>query len=267
MFQVKGKRSLGEIRSVGGKGEKWSVIARVTGVVILLSAIILISSRWFFNSSSVHISRAAIVDGIGFTRPNPSFIEGVRGILEGAGLKVDVYEGESVTIDLLRRIGGYGLLILRLHSAVDAKYGFLYLFSAEEFNKTLCETKFSEEYSRGVIREGITFEGERYFTLRADLLGYMSQDGLSGSIVILMGCNGTNSEHAIDKLLHDRGVKAVIAWDGYVDLNYTDEIILKLIENVYEKGSDFEEAVNKIMDEYGPDPIYKSKLRYLVGSG
>ncbi|MEM2703397.1 MAG: hypothetical protein QXR45_09565, partial [Candidatus Bathyarchaeia archaeon] len=255
-------------------GERWATILKVTCILFLLFAMALLYSRWVPNdrggvpstSSFVDMSRAAIVDGIGFTRPNPSFIQGVREMLEGAGLRVDVYEGGNVTIDLLRRIGGYGLLILRLHSAIDPKYGFLYLFSAERFNETEYETRFNGERRTGAVREGITFENETYFTLRADLLGYMNQGGLNGSTIILMGCNGTNSEHAINRLF-ERGVKAIIAWDGYVDLNYTDKVTLKLIEAIYKKGISFEEAVNKIMEESGPDPAYKSKLKCLIKSG
>ena len=118
-------------------GERWVTILKVACVLFLLFAMVLLYSRWAPNDrggapstpSTVDMSRAVIVDGIGFTRPNPSFIQGVMEILEDAGLKVDVYVGEDVTIDLLRRIGGYGLLILRLHSAIDPKYGFLYLLS------------------------------------------------------------------------------------------------------------------------------------------
>lgn len=258
------------IRDIEGISERWVTVLKVACVLFLFFTMTLLYSRWAPNdrgsSSTVDMSRAAIIDGIGFTRPNPSFIQGVRGMLKEAGLRVDVYEGKNVTIDLLRRVGGYGLLILRLHSAVDPKYGFLYLFSAERFNETEYETRFGEERRTGAVREGRTFEGEGYFTLRADLLGYVNQGGLSGSIIILMGCNGTNSEQATSRLF-ERGVKAIIAWDGYVDLNYTDEITLKLIEAVYKKGLSLEEAVNKIMDEYGPDPIYKSKLKCLIKSG
>jgi len=91
----------------------------------------------------------------------------------------------------------------------------------------------------------------------------MNQGRLNGSTIILMGCNGTNSEHAINRLF-ERGVKAIIAWDGYVDLDYTDKITLKLIEAIYKKGLNLEEVVKRIMDEYGPDPTYKSKLKYLI---
>lgn len=276
--QIKRKETFKGLRGKrrAHRRKRWNTITKILCIAFLLSAfaIILIYSDWFIvkresipsTSSPVDASKAAIVDGIGFTRPNPLFIQSVKEILEEAGLSVDIYEGRDVTIDLLRRIGGYGLLILRLHSAIDPKYGFLYLFSAEKFNETEYEIRFDEERKTGAVREGITFEGDAYFTLRADLFGYLNRGGLNGSIIVLMGCNGTNSNHIVDRLF-ERGVKAIIAWDGYVNLDYTDKITLKLVEAVYKEGLSFEEAVNKIMNDYGPDPTYKSKLRYLVKHG
>jgi hypothetical protein len=44
-------------------------------------------------------------------------------------------------------------------------------------------------------------------------------NGLNGSTIILMGCNRTGSKHALNRLL-ERGVKAIIAWNDYVDLEY-----------------------------------------------
>lgn len=248
----------------GGKiGGRSHPILKFTFIVVLLCVLTLLYSRWFSSINqpqstdglSVNVSRVAIVDAIGVTKPNPEFLKSVKEVLEKTGLKVDVYEGKNVTIDLLRNIGGYGLIILRVHSAIDPKYGFLYLFSAEEFDETEYEDKFSEEKRFGAIREGVTFENERYFALRADLLGYLRPDGLNGSTIILMGCNGTGSKHALNRLF-ERGVKSVIAWDGYVDLEYTDKITLNLIKVVYEGGLKFSDAVKKIMEENGPDPIY-----------
>jgi len=179
--------------------------------------------------------------------------------LERAGLKVDVYQGEQVTIDLLNNIGGYGLIILRVHSTVYVKYGFLYLFSTEKYSRT----KYVYEQLQGAFKEAYTFDEREgpYFALRADLFG--SENGLVGSTIILMGCNGTNSEHMINKLF-ERGVKAIIAWNGYVDLEYTDKVTLNLLKTVYEEGLDFPEAVEKIMKNMGLDPVWKSKLEYLA---
>ncbi|RLI10102.1 hypothetical protein DRO25_03675, partial [Candidatus Bathyarchaeota archaeon] len=100
-----------------------------------------------------------------------------------------------------------------------------------------------------------------YFALRADLLG--DKGSLSGSVIILMGCNGTNSKHATNKLF-ERGVKAIVAWNGYVDLEYSDNIILNLLKDVYRHGLGFQKAAEKLMSEHGPDPMWKSKLEYLT---
>jgi len=80
-----------------------------------------------------------------------------------------------------------------------------------------------------------------------------------------MGCNGTNSQQIIDNLFFKRGVKAIIAWDGYVDLNYTDEITVELLKAVWEHMN-FDGAVKKVMDERGADPTWNSGLEYLTSS-
>ncbi|MEM2342236.1 MAG: hypothetical protein QXX94_07235 [Candidatus Bathyarchaeia archaeon] len=257
---------------IHGGFRRWLPIFHILFILLLIFILTSLFYRWFLENkgssqkgSSVDLFKAAIVDGIGLTRPNSIFIKNVKGILENAGLSVDVYAGENVTIDLLGKIGGYGLLILRLHSAIDTTHRFLYLFSAERFNRTEYETRFSNilGVEPTAIREGKTFENESYFALRADLLGYMNYGGLNGSTIILMGCNGTNSDHAIDRLF-EKGVKAIIAWDGYVDLNYTDKITSELIKAIYEEGYDPNDAVRKVMEDYGPDPVYKSELKYLA---
>lgn len=257
---------MGEIPHLKKIRAKWLVGFAVLAIVALSIVV------WHLQSSpnqptsqpqqgetNVNMSRAVIIDGIGLTRPNHEFIQGVKEVLSRAGLSVDVYQGEQVTMDLLNNVGGYGLIILRLHSAVDRDYGFLYLFSTESYSST----KYLLEQSQGAFKEAHTFDESEgpYFALRADLFG--REDGLKGSTIILMGCNGTNSEHAINKLLA-KGVKAIIAWDGYVDLEYTDNVTLSLLKTVYEEGVEFQEAVEKIMTELGSDPLWKSKLEYLA---
>ena len=210
-------------------------------------------------------SRAVLVDGIGLTKPNPDFIAGVKDVLNRSGLKLDIYEGSEVTIDLLENLAGYGLIILRLHSAVEEEFRLLYIFSAEPYNESEI-SRFGDEWGP-IVRQAITFDNESYFALRADTLGYKNErESLRGAVIILMGCNGTDGKTTIQKLFVDRGVKAVIAWDGYVDLDYTDEITLLLLKTVYEDKIEFKDAVEKLMKEKGPDPIWGSRLKYLTPS-
>jgi len=253
-YDLKKKKKLARKRKI-----EWIIALQVVLIIVFL----LILTKYFHGSSpqpgySVNPSRAVIIDGVALTKPNPQFIQSVKEILSQAGLKVNVYQGKEVTINLLRKIRGYGLIILRVHSAID-KFGFLYIFSAEKYN----ETGYSNQRICGAVREGITFENESYFALRADLLGYMNKESLNGSTIILMGCNGTNSQYAINKFFK-RGVKAIIAWNGYVDLEYSDNITINLLKAVYEDKMNFQKAVERIMNEYGLDPEWKSKLECLI---
>ena len=256
----------GKGKKVRGKSEengKWMRIIQVISIIVVLAVLagIIGLNKPSVNTPLVDKSKAVLIDGIALTDPNPEFTRSVKEILSKANITLDIYEGEEVTINLLRKIGGYGLIILRLHSAIDKELRFLYIFSAERFNETGYR-----ETEPTAIREGVPFYGnESYFTLRGDLLGDLSGKGLNGSIIILMGCNGTNSQQIIENLF-DRGVKAIIAWDGYVDLNYTDKITIELLKAVYEEHMNFDEAVKKVMDERGADPTWKSRLEYLANS-
>lgn len=244
---------------VKGKRAKWTL-----GLVIFVTVFPSVFALYLHFSQTqptykcADLPRAVIIDGIALTKPNPQFIQSVNETLRKAGLDVDVYQGKEVTINLLRNIGGYSLVILRMHSAID-KFGFLYVFSAEKYN----ETGYSNLRAYGAVKEAITFENQSYFALRADLLGYMSEKGVNGSTIILMGCNGTNSQYAINKLFK-KGVKAIIAWNGYVDLGYSDNITLNLLKDIYEDNMSFQKAVEKIMNEYGSDPKWKSRIKYLT---
>jgi hypothetical protein len=245
------------------RGLKWKAVLPAVFIVAVILALILYFHQPSHQSNHVRAPRAVIIDGLALTKPNPQFIEEAEDVLSKVGFDVDVYVGSNVTINLLMNIGGYELIVLRVHSAIDTKSGFLYLFSTERYNLT----GYLYEQISGAVREAYTFNEREgpYFALRADLLGCSSRDGLNDSSIIMMGCNGTNSWRTIVRLF-ERGVKNIVAWDGYVDLTYSDKITLSLLKAVYEDKMDFPKAVEKTMDEYGVDPIWKSRLECLTQS-
>jgi hypothetical protein len=204
--------------------------------------------------------KAAIIDGLYSTHPNPSFTQNMIKILEDAGLQVDVFQGKNVTIDLLRNIKGYELVVLRLHSSMHTD-GFLYLFSGELYE----ESEYVTEQSYGAVRKAYTFDDDEppFFAIKAVFLGINDQNGLDRSTIILMGCNGTGNPFSIQRLL-ERGAKAYIAWNGYVDLTYSDQATLKLVNALYKDKLDLKQAVEKVMIEIGPDRTYSSTLQYFL---
>lgn len=228
---------------------------------------------YFWNNSStqpvqptdtnVHteMPKAAIIDGLYSLFPNPSFVQSVTGNLSAAGFKVDVFRGENVTINLLRNVNGYKVLILRLHSAVGPD-GFLYLFSGEPYSPT----EYVFEQRSGSVRKGITDDRDEFFAINAAILGKENPSGLNDSTLILMGCNGTSDEMTIDVLLEQR-VKTYISWSGKVGPAHTDEATMILVNALYIQKLNVGNAVAKTMTEVGPDPTFKSILEYRVRNG
>lgn len=238
---------------------KTALIVTVLGLLVFLP-----SFFWFSQYSAPNqpqgngdIAKAAILDGLYDTCPNVIWTKSITNCLSNAGYRVDLFSGTNVTIDLLRSMHGYKILILRIHSAVDTD-GLLYLFSGEHYS----ESKYVEEQREGVVLGGLTFNHteQPYFALNAVLLG-KNYDGLNGSTIILMGCNGTSSSYSIQRLF-EQGVKQYISWNGYVDPNYSDRATLALAEASYAEHLGLEEAVMKVNREIGPDPYCGSTLKY-----
>jgi len=75
--------------------------------------------------------KAALIDALYTTFPNKNFTRSINETLCAAGFKVDVFQGNDVTVEFLKKLPiGYKLIILRMHSALAANNQ-LYLFTAE----------------------------------------------------------------------------------------------------------------------------------------
>jgi hypothetical protein len=252
--------------SEGQRSEKPSRGRLKVGLIAIASCLLILSISFFLWTSSttspkpaqqttVEVPKAAILDGVYAGSQDLAYEQSLTNYLSTAGYRVDVFRGENVTIDLLRNVGGYKVLILRLHSAIDSDVGFLYLFSGEKY----IQSKYVQEQLSGAVREAITFDNVSYFAINAVFLGENNATGLKGSTIILMGCNGTGSSYSIQRLL-DRGVNVYIAWSGYVDLSYSDETTLALVKALYMEKSSVQAAVEEAMKEAGTEPGYNSVL-------
>jgi len=210
----------------------------------------------FQPHADVNVPRAAILDGLYDKGLNSTLAGSMAQCLSNAGYMVDVFRGTNVTIDLLRNVGGYKILILRLHSTIHTD-GFLYFFSGEKY----AESKYVNEQLAGAVRKAYTFNESEppYFALNAVFLGNNKPDGLNGTTIILAGCNGTATPYVIQRFF-ERGVKAYVSWDGYVDLSHSDEATLRLVGALYSEGLSPKEAVEEVNREVGPDPFYQSEL-------
>ena len=84
------------------KRRRWSWILLIT-----IAFVILISAIAYINQSPEAISsheRAVILDGLSVDHANQTFIKSAEKILENAGLTVDIYGPENVSLSLLRKL-------------------------------------------------------------------------------------------------------------------------------------------------------------------
>ncbi len=113
-----------------------------TTVIVASFLLILTIGLFVWNSSNrtppdsgqqpgLEVPKAAILDGLYSESPNITFSQTLTNYLSAAGYTVDIFRGENVTIDLLRNIAGYKVVILRLHSTIDPDFRNLYVFSGE----------------------------------------------------------------------------------------------------------------------------------------
>jgi hypothetical protein len=256
-------------KASGAKGSGRSRSRRLRMAVIVASFLLIFAIGLVVWSSSggapgsgqrpgSEVPKAAILDGLYSSSPNVVFLDNLSDCLVADGFRVDVFKGENVTIDLLRNISGYDVLVLRLHSAINID-GRLYIFSGEPYSPS----KYWYDVLSGSVKKAEDFEGNFFFAISLQLLGSNKQDSLKGSTIMLMGCNGTDDSWGVKKLL-DKGVSAFFGWNGYVDLSHSDQATLALMRALYVEKLGPRDADQEAMAAVGPDPSYKTVLQCRV---
>ena len=213
--------------------------------------------------------RAAIVDQLMLTQPNPTFVETATGLLEQAGYAVDYYPGEDVTVEFYRKFPSqpYDLIIFRVHSALGREDGqpadWVTLFTADSYRETWYV---NEQKTRRLSKVSYYEDGPPYFGIMPDFIRSNMKGNLQGATVVLMGCDGLATETIADALV-DKGAKAVVSWNGLVSGDHTDAATERLLRHLVTEGLSVREAVEKTATEVGPDPAYGSVLRLYPPEG
>jgi hypothetical protein len=257
-----------QLASGGQRTEKPSHRRLKVRLIVAASCLLVLSISLFLwtcsttspqpaQQTSIEVPKAAILDALYAGSQDLTYEQSLTNYLSTAGYSVDVFRGENVTIDLLRNVRGYKVLILRLHSAIGSGGGFLYFFSGERYT----QSKYVQDRLWGAVREGKTFDNVSYFAINAVFLGGNNPTGLKDSTIILMGCNGTGDSYSIQRFL-DRGVRAYIAWTGYVELSHSDDATLALVKAIFLERSSVPAPVEEAMKEVGTEPGYNSVLEY-----
>jgi len=218
--------------------------------------------------------RAAIIDQLGQTEPNPSFVESATSILTQAAYNVDYYQGEDVTVDLYRELPGrhYDLVILRVHSGlvneIDRGTGTETLTDAVALatGELYDEAKYVSALGPRYPGLGAYRSTPRLFGITPDFVRFAMQGEFDKTTIVLMGCDGLWSSEAAQAFL-DRGARAFVSWSGQVSAAHTDAATERLLHHLVGEGLGVRQAVTQTMAELGPDPRYGGTLLVYPSAG
>ena len=250
---------------------KPKILEYVIGILLVAFLLFVISNVFFPSSPAPIVSGdAIIIDQLSVISVNQTFLDSATQSLESAGIKVDIYSGDEVSIDLYKQLPslGYKIIIFRAHSAYPLQNPELiqiqnpewpvYLFTSEPYD----ENKYLiEQLTDQVAPARVTEDSPTFFSIGPDFIRNSMNGEFPNSLIIISSCGGLYSTDLADAFI-EKGVRGIISWSDLVDLDHTDTAIDLLIKSLCVDGSTIGDAVSLTMKKVGPDPSYKSILLY-----
>jgi len=235
----------------------------------------LIEANIFATSSQDKQPRqlAAIIDQLADSIPNKSFQQKAVGYFEDAGYDVDVYTTEDITVDFYKKLPSmnYKFIYIRTHSLEVPELGnSTFLFTGEKYDidKYIME-QFSEQVTKAapfndqlpieMIQNATLLADTTYFTVGAKFVDEVMVGKFPQTVIIVGGCE-TVRKHDLAKSLIVRGASTVVGWDRTIGSFENDRVMLALLEEVLVKKTGFYDAVPLVMEEFGSNLQYSSRL-------
>ncbi len=232
-------------------------------ISIALAAIIILGfllSSFLLQNQEVKFSlKAAIIDQLGEEFPNPQFVDNVTSILEVAGFNVTHYESKKPDVNFFKGLAkyNYGIIILRVHSALRDDKSTVDLFTTEPFN----EYAHVQDQNNGLLVMGIlnySQDPKEYFAITSTFIKSL-EGTFPKSVVIAMGCWSLKPEcKQMAEAFIRKGAEAYIGWTDMVDPGHTDNETVKLLRMLLKENKPIEEAVGCTSQDWR----YSSKMRY-----
>lgn len=208
--------------------------------------------------------RAAIIDQLESLYPNEEFIEETTLLLEAAGMEVDVFSGDKVTIDFYRDIAtmGYKFLVFRVHSGLlngsAEKEQLTWLFTNETYD---VNTHVIEQLLNRVSRARTSLEAPAHFAVSSKFVADSMNGDFNGAVIVMMGCDSMHLPDMADAFI-SKGACCCIGWHRSVTLDYVDDATPFLVESLVVNDVPIVEALLETMQVKGPHPELGAILKY-----
>ena len=260
------KQSKGKPRKKGLPRFAWLLIALgIAGVVVFVR----LYPMGQPSPNNAGELTAVIVDQLSSMRENEEFVGNVTQELEDYGFKVDLYQGDEITVDFYRQLPtrGYELIIFRAHSGLLAEdevtIAQTTLFTNEEYSQL---KHYAEQLDDRLVMARV---GEGYpmvFGIPPKFIRESMKGEFDDAVVIMMGCSGIFLRDLAEAFV-DKGASVYVAWNGSVELYYVDDATPYLMRQLCSGNLTIKEAMDSTMDVIGPDPEHGAGLKcYPSGS-
>jgi hypothetical protein len=232
----------------------------LVAILIVLTLIITLCSVVFFlflQPSEVAFSlKAAIIDQLGESDPslsNSTFVKRATNLLESRNFTVTYYN-ETLDVNFFKKLAedNYGIIVLRVHSALREDNSTVDLFTSEKYDSS----KYQWEIDHGLIVKGeYLYRPEEYYFAITSLFINNLAGRFPKSIIIAMGCWSLKPEcEQMAKAFLDKGAKAYVGWTNIIFPQDTDQETATLLEMFLAKNETLADAV--AMTEHHTYPAY-----------
>jgi len=252
-------RKTGKVKKIEEKpplNRKLLAVSIILAIVVIMGAL-LYQFFWRNQESLVKFSlKAAIIDQLSEDFPNKNFLGNITKMLEEYNFNVTYYNYTQTKVEFFKGLakGDYGIIILRLHSALRIDGSAVDFFTSEPYDYY----KYPKEQGDGLLVNGtLLYSGKQYFAFTPTFVEKL-EGTFPKSIIIAMGCQSLNQtvKKQMAEAFCGKGAKVYIGWSGWVSVEHADEETVKLVKKLY-----WNETIGEAIKEAFPDPTWGSYLK------
>ncbi|MGB9740816.1 MAG: hypothetical protein ACPLW5_03505 [Candidatus Bathyarchaeales archaeon] len=251
-------------KKIKEKEEKQPLNKKLLAVSMILAIIIIVGAAlfqffWLNQEGEVKFSlKAAIIDQLSKDFPNKNFVSNITEMLEEYNFTVTYYNYTQVNVEFFKGLArsNYGIIILRLHSALRIGGSAVDFFTSEPYDPS----KYTKEQNEGLLVNGtLLYSGKQYFAFTPTFVEKL-EGTFPKSIVIAMGCQSLNQtvKQQMAKAFCYKGAKVYIGWSSWVSWEHADKETMNLLQRLLSENKTIEEGVERAY----PDPSYGARLNF-----
>lgn len=243
-----------------GLKEKGRVLSQrqLIAVSIVLSlTIAIIFTIFALQSADIPFSmNAVIIDQLARDAPNPTFVAEATSILQSRSFSITYYN-ETLDVGFFRKLatGNYGIIILRVHSALRKDNSTVDLFTSEEWTPG--------EYPPELVVPGnYLYNPEKFYCAITHEFIRNLQGVFPKSIIVAMGCWSLkpDPEPLLAEAFIKKGAKAYVGWTSVVLPSHTDNDTITFLKRLLIQNETLEDATSNLRHTYY-DPELKQDVK------